>query len=148
MIIDINGEKCECGNRGCLQTIVSGKAIAERGKKRLKESTDSLTAKDLFEMAENGCQTCIELFQETGVIIGIGLTNFIHLVNPGKIVLGGGVMKGGRFILPAIRETIQQKALTAEARQTEVTITKLGDEATLYGAVSLLLAELFDPVLK
>lgn len=99
-------------------------------------------------MAENGCQTCIELFRETGVMIGIGLTNFIHLVNPGKIVLGGGVMKGGRFILPAIRETIQQKALTAEARQTEVTITKLGDEATLYGAVSLLLAELFDPVLK
>jgi predicted NBD/HSP70 family sugar kinase len=88
MIIDINGEKCECGNRGCLQTIVSGKAIAKRGNKRLKESPDSLTAKDLFEMAENGCQTCIELFRETGVIIGIGLTNFIHLVNPGKIVLG------------------------------------------------------------
>ncbi|MDI5787704.1 hypothetical protein PO124_02225 [Bacillus licheniformis] len=42
---------------------MSGKQLPN-GEKRLKESTDSLTAKDLFEMAENGCQTCIELFRK------------------------------------------------------------------------------------
>ncbi|MFT0803107.1 ROK family transcriptional regulator [Bacillus swezeyi] len=148
MIIDMNGEICECGNRGCLQTLVSGPAIAERGRTQLKERADGLTAQDLFEMAQSGNQTCIDLFHETGSIIGIGLTNFIHLVNPSKMVLGGGVMKGEKFMMPAIMETIQKKALTAEARQTEVAVTRLGEEATLLGAVSLLLTELFDPVLK
>ncbi|WP_307892986.1 ROK family transcriptional regulator [Bacillus swezeyi] len=148
MIIDMNGEICECGNRGCLQTLVSGPAIAERGRKQLKERAGGLTAQDMFEMAQSGNQTCIDLFHETGSIIGIGLTNFIHLVNPSKMVLGGGVMKGEKFMMPAIVETIQKKALTAEARQTEVAVTRLGEEATLLGAVSLLLTELFDPVLK
>ncbi|MED2942364.1 ROK family transcriptional regulator [Bacillus swezeyi] len=148
MIIDMNGEICECGNRGCLQTLVSGPAIAERGRKQLKERAGGLTAQDMFEMAQSGNQTCIDLFHETGSIIGIGLTNFIHLVNPSKMVLGGGVMKGEKFMMPAIVETIQKKALTAEARQTDVAVTRLGDEATLLGAVSLLLTELFDPVLK
>ncbi|KAA6472935.1 ROK family transcriptional regulator [Bacillus swezeyi] len=148
MIIDMNGEICECGNRGCLQTLVSGPAIAERGRTQLKERADGLTAQDLFEMAQSGNQTCIDLFHETGSIIGIGLTNFIYLVNPSKMVLGGGVMKGEKFMMPAIMETIQKKALTAEARQTEVAVTRLGEEATLLGAVSLLLTELFDPVLK
>ncbi|MDA7025133.1 ROK family transcriptional regulator [Bacillus sp. CLL-7-23] len=146
MTIDMNGEICECGNRGCLQTFVSGAAIARRGRHQLKDSR--LTAKDLFDMAENGNQACVDLFHETGHIIGIGLTNFIHLVNPRKIVLGGGVMKGEKFMMPTIIETIQKNALTVEARQTKVTVTQLGDDVTLLGAVSLLLVELFDPIKK
>ncbi|MFC0561211.1 ROK family transcriptional regulator [Halalkalibacter alkalisediminis] len=146
--IDINGEVCECGNRGCLQTLVSGAAIAERADKQIKVSTGKLTGKEVFELAESGNQSYIHLLHETGKMIGIGLTNLIHLINPSEIVLGGGVMKSEKFIMPAILESIQQRALTTEARQTNVTVSKLGDEATLLGAVSLLLVELFDPVIK
>lgn len=148
MTIDINGETCECGNQGCLQTFVSGAAIAERAGKQIKESTHSLTGKEIFELALKGNQSCMDLLHETGRLIGIGLTNLIHLVNPRKVVLGGGVMKSERFIMPVLLETIQQRALTAEAKQTNVTVTRLGDEATLLGAVSLLLVELFDPVME
>ncbi|KKB74046.1 MULTISPECIES: ROK family transcriptional regulator [Bacillus] len=146
MIVDVNGDTCECGNRGCLQTVISGPAIAERGKKRITDSDARLTAKEIFDLAQNGSEACIDLFRETGRMIGIGLINLIHLVNPNKIVLGGGVMKSEKFMMPAILETIQQRALTAEAKQTKVAVTQLGDDATLLGAVSLLLIELFDPV--
>jgi N-acetylglucosamine repressor len=145
MTIDMNGSKCECGNLGCLQTFVSGEAIAERASKQLE---GRLTGKEIYELAEKGNQTCIDHLNETGRIIGIGLTNLIHLVNPSKIVLGGGVMKSERFMMTQIHETIQQRVLTTEARQTNVTVTQLGDEATLLGAVSLLLVELFDPIIK
>lgn len=139
MTIDINGACCECGNRGCLQTLVSGMALAERAGKK--------TGERILELAENGDQFSINLLGETGKIIGIGLTNLIHLINPSKIVLGGGVMKSEKFIMPATLETIQQRGLTNEAKHTSVTVTKLGDNATLLGAVSLLLVELFDPVM-
>jgi N-acetylglucosamine repressor len=147
MTIDINGEICECGNRGCLQTLVSGEAIAERGSLLINEKSMRLSGKDIFEMAEAKDPSCIQLLQETGEIIGIGLTNLIHLVNPSKIVLGGGVMNSQKYIMPTLLETIQQRVLTDQARQTDVQVTALGSDATLLGAVSLLLVELFDPIL-
>lgn len=148
MTIDMNGEICECGNHGCLQTFVSGEAIAERAAKQIKGISEKLTGKEIFEMAEKGNEPCIELLQETGKILGIGITNLIHLVNPAKIVLGGGVMKSERFIKKTLLEVINQKVLTDGARKTDITFTRLGDDATILGAVSLLLIELFDPIAK
>jgi glucokinase-like ROK family protein len=145
MTLDLNGEICECGNRGCLQTFVSGAAIAGRAEKQVEEA-GPLTGRDVFELAQHGNPVYIDHLHETGKIIGIGLTNLIHLINPSKIVLGGGVMKSEKFMMPAIMETIQQRALTTEAKQTRVIVTELGDDATLLGAVSLLLIELFDPI--
>ena len=146
MTIDMNGTICDCGNRGCLQTFVSGAAIAERAGKQINQSKVTLTGKEVFEYAQKGNPLYRDVLHETGKVIGIGLTNLIHLLNPQKIVLGGGVMKSEEFIMPAILETIQQRVLTTEARKTEVIVTQLGDDATLLGAVSLLLVELFNPI--
>lgn len=146
MTLDMKGEVCTCGNRGCLQTFATGQAIVERARKDLHGISNTLTGETVYEQALTGNKAYIEILEETGTIIGIGLTNLIHLINPGKIVLGGGVMKSEKFILPTIKQTIEQRALTPEAKQTEVAVTNLGDDATLLGAVSLLLVELFDPV--
>ena len=144
MTIDIHGETCECGNRGCLQTFATGAAIGERA--RLNNNTEKLTGEEVFLRANSGKEGYIRVLQETGEIIGIGLTNLIHLINPRKIVLGGGVMKSEKFLLPVIKQTIDQRVLTPGAKQTEVVVTNLGKDATLLGAVALLLVELFDPV--
>lgn len=146
MTIDLHGEVCTCGNRGCLQTFATGTAIANRAGKTIKDHTDTLTGEEVYLQAQSGNEAYIKILQETGEIIGIGLTNFIHLMNPKKIVLGGGVMKSEKILLPTIKQTIDQRVLTPAARHTEVAVTKLGDDATLLGAVSLLLVELFDPV--
>lgn len=145
MTIDLQGDVCQCGNRGCLQTFINGDAIVARAK-QLGNELDELTAKQIYEEAQAGNQTYVQILEETGRIIGVGLTNLIHLVNPSKIVLGGGVMKSQSFLMPAILETIHNRALTSRAKETAVTVTKLGDDATLLGAVALLLVELFDPV--
>jgi predicted NBD/HSP70 family sugar kinase len=146
MTIDIHGDICECGNRGCLQTFATGNAIAARAHKEISGTSNMATGKDVFQHALAGEVAYIKVLQETGEMIGIGLTNLIHLVNPEKIVLGGGVTKSEQFILPVIKQTIDQRALTPAAKQTEVVVTDLGDDATLLGAVSLLLVDLFDPL--
>ncbi|AVR00412.1 sugar kinase [Oceanobacillus iheyensis] len=140
MTIDLHGPTCTCGNTGCLQAFVSGPAIAVRAPK------EGLTGEDIAKLAKSGDQEATALLEETGKLIGIGLVNLIHLVNPEKIVLGGGVMKSEKFILPAIKEIISARGLTQDAKETNVSVTKLGDHATLLGAVALLLVELFDPV--
>ena len=108
-------------------------------------SPDPITAEKVYELAISGNEEFETILKETGRVIGIGLTNLIHIINPQKIVLGGGVTKAKELILPVILKTIEECALTPRAKQTEVTITKLGDDATLIGAVSLLLVDVFDP---
>jgi N-acetylglucosamine repressor len=139
MTIDLHGDVCECGNRGCLQTFITGPAIARRAQ-------HELSGEQMYELAVSGDENILSVFKETGEIIGVGLTNLIHIINPEKIVLSGGVTKSEKLILPEIRKTIEERALTPKAKQTAVSISKLGDDATLKGAVALLLADLFDPV--
>ncbi|WP_203247628.1 ROK family transcriptional regulator [Sporosarcina beigongshangi] len=149
MTIDLHGEVCECGNRGCLQTVITGPALVKRAQKIIvqeRNSNEQLTGEDIYELAIGGHEVFEALFKETGEIIGIGLTNLIHIINPEKIVLGGGVTKSGPLILPEIIKTIEERALTPQAKRTEVVITKLGDDATLMGAVSLQLTDLFEPM--
>ncbi len=149
MTIDLHGEVCECGNQGCLQTFITGPAIVRRARSISSlenNEIQQITGEKIYELASSGHEKFAKLFKETGEIIGIGLTNLIHIINPEKIVLGGGVTKSGSLILPEIVKTIEERALTPQAKQTKIVITTLGDDATLMGAVSLLLVDIFDPV--
>jgi predicted NBD/HSP70 family sugar kinase/biotin operon repressor len=144
MTIDIHGNICECGNRGCLQTFASGDAIGARAVKLLA-GEELLTGEEVYQRAQAGEAQCIRALKETGIYIGVGLMNLIHVINPEKIVLGGGVMKSEAFLMPGIRQTVEERVLTPEAKKVKVEVTKLGDDATLLGAVALLLSELFKP---
>ncbi len=150
MTIDINGETCTCGNQGCLQTMVSGPAIARRIDKLIKTGTETslkgqteITAFDVFKAAEAGDELAEQVLVDTGVYLGIGLTNLIHTLNPSKIILTGGVAKAGKYLLPAVKQTVAKRALTQSAKTTSISLSKLGDHATALGAVALILVELF-----
>src|SRR5699024_346883 len=151
MTIDINGEICECGNRGCLQTFATGSAIVMQAEKVMKEQNISadkylpLSGRKVYELAVEGNEKFAEILINTGQIIGIGLTNLIHIINPTKIVLGGGVTKSEEFILPSIRETISYRALSPLATETQVVISRLGEDASINGAIALILEDIFDP---
>lgn len=145
MTIDIHGEICECGNRGCLQTFATGSAIAKQAEKFIKAEDSPMTGERVYELALEGNQDCISILKESGITIGVGLTNLIHIINPEKIVLGGGVTKSESFIFPSIRKTIDERILTSRAKQTDIVISELGDDATIVGAVSLLLVDIFAP---
>ncbi|WP_440898101.1 ROK family transcriptional regulator [Amphibacillus sp. Q70] len=150
MTIDLHGERCTCGNRGCLQTLISGPAISARTKKLIDQGAatslsqvEQLTAFDVFQAAEAGDLFAQEVLHDTGSYIGIGLTNLIHTLNPSQIVLDGGVSKAGKYILPTIKATIDERALTKTAKQTIINISELGDHSTALGAVALIIVELF-----
>ncbi len=158
MTLDLHGEKCTCGNNGCLQTVASGPAIEKRARRLLDEGRmsglaslmddkeDQVSGELVYQAAVQGDKDSKAILEETGTYIGIGLTNLIHVINPSKIVIGGGVSNAGDIILKPIKETIKARALTAEAKQTEITISPLRGNATVLGAVALVLTELFDPM--
>ncbi|WP_431804073.1 ROK family transcriptional regulator [Halobacillus andaensis] len=155
MTIDIRGPKCTCGNYGCLQTLASGPAIAERAAREMaigKNSSlenkvgndlDQIDGKMVYEAALEGDSLCVSVLNEAGIYLGIGLVNLIHTLNPTKVIIGGGVSNAGDFLLDSLKDTIQRRALTKSAKHTKVLLSTFSEHATTLGAVSLILVELF-----
>ncbi|WP_192986758.1 ROK family transcriptional regulator [Carnobacterium mobile] len=144
MVMDLNGKICSCGNKGCFETFVTGDAIVQRAKEQIKAAPDDLTAEAIYARAKEGKTDYVKVLEDTGRLIGLGIVNLIHMINPDEIFLGGGVLNSEEFLMPVIRHTIHERALTEKARNgTVIEVSKLGDEATILGAAALLLAELF-----
>ncbi|WP_066188380.1 ROK family transcriptional regulator [Gracilibacillus timonensis] len=153
MMIDLRGKKCSCGNHGCLQTIASGPAIAERAEELLAagnasmllEHADEITAETIHQAAVAGDDLAGAVLHEAGIYLGIALTNLIHTFNPGSVIIGGGVAKAGAYILDPVRETIHSRVIYDRAQDTVVQLSKLGEYGSSLGAVALVLSELFQP---
>lgn len=151
MTIDLYGELCECGNVGCLQTLATGDAIARQAKKEMtlemiNQLNEPLTGETVYKLAKAGNEIAIRVLERTGTVIGIGIINLIHLLNPERIVIGGGVSMASDFIMPSIKRAIQERGLTQQVKNTEVVLAKLGSESTVKGAIALVLDRLFHPM--
>lgn len=142
--IALDGEQCSCGNIGCFETFVTGDAIVRRATGSISNSPANLTAEEVYRLAKQGKKEYIQVLEETGKFIGIGIVNFIHTVDPNKIVLGGGVLKSSEFLLPSILQIISERVLLDKLEEdTIIEVSKLGDDITVLGAAALLLNELF-----
>ncbi|MBS4219308.1 ROK family transcriptional regulator [Bacillus sp. FJAT-49711] len=156
MTIDLNGNRCSCGNIGCWQTLISGPAIAEAAVKQIDIHSDGILfkmiegdltkieGKTVFEAAISGDALSKDILEKTGEYIGIGLTNLIHILNPAKIIIGGGVANASPIILPKIKETILKRGLTSQAKSTPIYCSNLGSYGTAIGACALILGEIFE----
>ncbi|PYI54936.1 ROK family transcriptional regulator [Paenibacillus flagellatus] len=153
--VDLNGPRCSCGNYGCLQTLVSGPAIAEwvqneiaLGRRSSLEpgeagSLGAITGERVYEAALAGDELALEAFRKAGRLLGIGLTNMIHTINPQKIILGGGVAQAGPLLTEPLAETVRARALESSVRHLTIETSRLGDRATAIGAVTIVLSRLF-----
>ncbi|WP_062108910.1 ROK family transcriptional regulator [Bacillus niameyensis] len=150
MTVDLNGRLCSCGNHGCWETLISGPAIGRTALSYLEAGAKTMLGKKpldgqaVYNAALQGDEVAKQVLEITGQYIGIGLTNLIHLLNPTKIIIGGGVSGASRFIMPKIRETIAERGLTKQAKETEIYCSEQGAFGTARGAAALVLGEIFE----
>jgi predicted NBD/HSP70 family sugar kinase len=103
----------------------------------MAERACPLTLALILEAATAGDGVALEALTETGRVLGLGISNLINTFNPELIVLGGVLSQVGEYLLPAIRETLAQKALLAAHEQTEVALSVFGTDAIVIGAATL-----------
>jgi glucokinase len=150
MSIDYQGVDFVYGNRGALEAYVGHYKIAERAKEIYsttgKEITDEQAdPKSLSAAADRGDGLAEAVWQEIGLKIGVGLTNVIWLVNPDRIVLGGGVAQAGERLFKYIRDTIEHRCEKTFWEKLEIVPATLGNDAGIIGAASLALESEFLP---
>ncbi len=139
-------KQCPCGEYGCLEAHGSGTglgrmisehvandpAFAAAFEKIGKEATGASCA----ELARNGNQTAIDIFESLGEYLGRGISYYANILDPEAVVIGGGVAASIDLILPGIRRAIERYTFEP-MKQIEVVTTALGYEAALVGAIAI-----------
>ena len=131
--VNSNGEPCNCGSRGCLETEVSAPKIV-KNYHQLNPTVHITDAVQVYEKALAGEMEALKAFALAGQYLGIGLSIAINLLNPEKILLGGGVMKAGDFLVkPAIQEA-QKRSFKAGFDCCTIENAILGNHAGFIGS--------------
>jgi len=148
-IILPDGPRCGCGNRGCLETLASGPAIAAEGLRlmqiglapRLHEichgEASHVTTKTMAEAAVAGDAAIKEAITRAGEFLGIGIVNVVVTLHPDLIVLGGGVALIGDLLFDAVRRTVRERVHMFPTEGIEIKPSQLGENAGTLGGIAL-----------
>jgi glucokinase len=139
MIIDINGPKCGCGNKGCFEALASRTAMFQRieagikdGEKTLLtemlgDDLEDLRSGDLRKAIRRGDKFAGKVVEQSAEYIGIGVANLVNLFGPEVVVLGGGVMEAlADEMMSVIVKTAKDHALPGTIKGVEIIASKLG----------------------
>lgn len=149
--IDVDGPLCNCGNRGCLEAMASGTAIARVAQHRLEEGEPSriseiaaqdpqgVSARAVCEAALQGDTLAWEVLLPAARSLGIGLATLVNLFNPELILIGGGVAQMGERLLGPAREAMRERAFPLPAQTVRIEPATLGDDVGALGGVALVL---------
>lgn len=137
MVIDPRGGRCGCGRRGCLETWVGAAAIVRLGRTALRRRTGPLTPRMIGDAARAGNARARAVWAEVGRRLGIGAANLANLLNPQRIVIGGGIANNWALFSPALLKTLRAEAMASSGRTVRVLPARLGDRAGIVGAAVL-----------
>ncbi len=144
-----NGPLCGCGNRGCLEALASGTAIARDARERVSRGVPTLiaelvngdltkiSAKVVAQAADEGDIEAQEILQEAMEYLGVGVANLVNLFNPEIIVIGGGLTNMGERLFDTVRRVIDRRAFPISAHTVEVRPAQLGSDVGLLGAAAV-----------
>jgi glucokinase len=136
-VIDLVGQPCSCGLRGCWEALAAGPAMAALFKAQAPAdypNRESITARRICELAQQGDAIARKATDQEADYLAIGLANLINLFTPDVIVLSGSVMKSAGLFMDRIRAVIRSGCRFVPAEKTELTLASLGDDTNLIGA--------------
>lgn len=143
-----DGPLCGCGDYGCFEAYASGPAIVTMAKEyisggksaKYKEmAADGIISPYIVAQAAlQGDAVSIQIFKQMGKIIGHGLSSVVNLLNPEKIIIGGGVADAGDILLEPIKQTIKERAMSIQANAVSVVPAQLANTAGVIGASLLI----------
>ena len=139
---------CHCGKKGCLETEASGWALTRMFKEKIKEGStsiltttkkniDDIEMDDIIFAANNDDVLAIELIGKIGSNIGRGIALLINIFNPELVILGGSLAATEEFIRLPIKSAINKYSLNLVNNDTQLKMSKLGEQAGIIGACLL-----------
>jgi predicted NBD/HSP70 family sugar kinase len=146
--VEENGERCSCGNQGCLELLSSASAIVRRVRsgleqrinsslnRKIGEKLDKLSVDAIVAAAKSGDRLAERVISEAGTHLGVALANIVNIMNPEKIILAGKVPQAaGEILLNPLLYSLRHRALRHAVKDLAVVVSQSGDEAAAVGMV-------------
>ena len=149
--MDMHGELCECGKRGCLETLVGSSAIKRRGEalmktpegEALRKATNGdssrLNSKIIYKLVHDKDPGCTALVREVTHILGIAVANLVETLDPHEVVICGAIDEAEDVILDEMRRVFDEYLLPDIRRDVRILISPLRGRTSLYGAAASIL---------
>jgi glucokinase len=148
MTLKEDGPLCGCGNYGCLEALSSSTSMIKEIDNALKdnkseilknlvESGEKKGSYMLIKAIEKGDKISLDIFNNAGKWLGIGLSNLINIFNPELIIIGGGVSLSGEYLFKPVREEISKRALKIPSSLVKIELAQLGEYAGIIGSSQL-----------
>ena len=144
-VIDMDGELCSCGLRGCVNTILGEKNVVDRYLKLSDNKVldiSKLDYKTLYELSREGDEAAVQVIGEQVKVLGITLVNMVNLLNPGQIILGGDIASAP-LMVNEVQEFVRAHALLPFGKVTHIRGSKLDISCSLMAMAVKISGELF-----
>jgi glucokinase len=150
MVLEVNGPKCTCGNRGCWEALASRSALFRQVQEAVKDGQKTvltemlgndlkdLRSGDLRKAIRQGDKFVEHIVEEAAKYTGIAVANLINVINPEVIVIGGGLMDAlENEMMPTVIESAREHAFPGSDKGIKILPSKLGDDAGITGGAVL-----------
>ena len=144
-----DGLPCNCGGRGCLERYVGNRYLSDEMKNKIlsgrKTAITELVSGDLSAItpeiicraARKGDRLSMDFWNDVGERIGVVMSGVVDLLNPERLVIGGGMSDAGELLLKPIRQTIKERAMAVPNGAVKILKAELGNDAGIVGAAAL-----------
>ncbi len=153
--VDKLGPTCRCGNKGCLEAMAAGPAIAEKAvqaarsglsplmRQMMDANNGILRPEDVNAACREGDDAALEIIRSSGQMVGDVLASLVNFFNPSHIFIGGGIANFGNHLLVAVRRAVLRRSLPLATNHLSINFSRAGSNAGTIGAVALALEYLF-----
>ncbi len=145
-----DGEPCQCGNTGCLETLINNRGIVRRARalaadmpqsllNQLVSDPEAITFETVCQAFDAGDEAARQVIYEVGQHLGTAAAYLVGILGGCRILIAGRFLCFGQFLLDAIRATLTRRSLAVLAQASEVDFVSLGGDIVLRGAAALLM---------
>ncbi|HYF92470.1 MAG TPA: ROK family protein [Symbiobacteriaceae bacterium] len=134
MTLEPGGPQCGCGKRGCFEAVASGRNIGRRA----IEAGVAGSSRELFQKAAQGDMKAVQLVDRVAYDLGRGLSIYAHLMNPQRIIVGGGVAQAGEILFRPLRKYADQETMPGVRGTYDIVPAVFGDDAGVVGSAALI----------
>ncbi len=149
MVINIDGEPCSCGRKGCWEAYASATALIRQTKEAMEKNKDSImwelaegnienvNGKIPFDAMKKGDSAATQVVKQYEKYLAVGLANIINVFQPEKICIGGGISNQKETLIAPVRELVREETYETMGKPCEILAAELGNDAGIIGAASL-----------
>lgn len=137
MVLKENGETCNCGTQGCYERYASTSAFIRMYINKAMEKgieIPDISGEEIMKRVKAQEELAISVYNEFLDHVVIGLVSITHILDPGLIVIGGGISAQGEEFFKELNKRFKKKVMKAYSEHTKIIMAKLSNDAGIYGA--------------